>query len=77
MDNEVPKQLNLSSNGITNESGTGGQYALFGFSCPLVSRRSRVLDTCSLTIRTIHIWETLWDPPEPELDSFLFLGATN
>ena len=50
---------------------------LFGFSCPLVSRRPRVLDTCSLTIHTIHIRETLWDPPEPELDSFLFLGATS
>ena len=40
MDNEVPKQLNLSSNGITNESGTGEQYLLFGFSCSLVSRRT-------------------------------------
>lgn len=40
MDNEVPKQLNLSSNGKTNESGTGEQYLLFGFSCSLVSRRT-------------------------------------
>ena len=36
----------------------------------------RVLDFCFLTIRTIHIREALWTPPEPELDSFLFLGAT-
>ena len=36
----------------------------------------RVLDTYSLIFRTIHIREAV-DPPEPELDSFLFLGATN
>ena len=36
----------------------------------------RVLDSCSLTIRTIHMQEALWTPPELELDSFLFLGAT-
>ena len=41
--------------------------------CPI---GPRVLDFCSLTIRTIHIREALWTPPEPELDSFLFLGAT-
>ena len=37
----------------------------------------RVLDTCSLNIRAIHIREAYGTPPEPELDSFLFLGATN
>ena len=35
----------------------------------------RVLETCSLNIRAIHIWEAYGTPPEPELDSFLFLGA--
>src|SRR5215216_2185801 len=35
----------------------------------------RVLDSCSLNIRAIHIREA-YEPPEPELDSFLFLGAT-
>ncbi len=105
MDNEVPKQLNLSSNGITNESGTGEPYLLFGFSGSLMSRRipstwflfleysryphpgglwtplspvshicylvfqahlcpvgSRVLDSCSLNIRAIHIREA-YEPP--------------
>ena len=77
MDNEVPKQLNLSSNEITNERGTGGQYLSFGFYAHLCPVGPRVLDSCSLTIRTIHIQEALWTPPEPELDSFLFLGTTN
>ena len=36
----------------------------------------RVLDTCSLIYRAIHI-RGIMGPPEPELDSFLFLGATN
>src|SRR3954470_23912625 len=40
--------------------------------CPV---RPRVLDTCSLIYRAIHI-RGVWDPPEPELDSVLFLGAT-
>ena len=36
----------------------------------------RVLDTCSLIYRAIHI-RGIMGPPQPELDSVLFLGATN
>src|SRR4051812_20448784 len=42
--------------------------------CPV---RPRVLDSCSLIYRAIHIREVYGTPPEPELDSVLFLGATN
>src|SRR4051812_17201524 len=76
MDNEVPIQLNLSSNGITNESGTGEQYLLFGFSCSLVSRRTQSTLFLFLEYSRYPHPGGLWDPPEPELDSFLFLGAT-
>ena len=34
----------------------------------------RVLDTCSLTIRTIHIREALWTPLSQNLIHFYFLG---
>src|SRR3954470_23043050 len=42
--------------------------------CPV---RPRVLDSCSKIYRAIHIREVYGTPPEPELDSFLFLGATS
>src|SRR3954468_8396960 len=74
LDNEVPKQLDLSSNGKTNESGTGGQHLLFGFSCSLVSRRTRVLDSCSLIIRAIHIREAYGTPLSQSLIPSYFLG---
>ena len=34
----------------------------------------RVLDSCSLTIRTIHIREALWTPLSQSLIHFYFLG---
>ena len=74
MDNEVPKQLNLSSNGITNESGIGEQYLLFGFYAHLCPVGPRVLDTCSLNIRAIHIREALWTPLSQSLIHSYFLG---
>ena len=62
MDNEVPKQLNLSSNGITNESGTGEQYFYLVFHAHLCPVGPRVPDSCSLNIRAIHIREA-YEPP--------------
>ena len=74
MDNEVPKQLNLSSNGITNERGTGEKYLHFVFHAHLCPVGPRVLDSCSLAIRTIHIWEALWTPLSQSLIHSYFLG---
>src|SRR3954463_13638894 len=74
LDNEVPKQLNLSSSGITKESGTGEQHLLFGFSCSLVSRKTRVLDSCSLIYRAIHIREVYGTPLSQSLIQSYFLG---
>src|SRR5215216_4847364 len=74
MDNVVLKQLNLGSNGITNESGTGEQYLLFGFYAHLCPVRPRVLDSCSKNIRAIHIREALWTPLSQSLIHSYFLG---
>jgi hypothetical protein len=68
------KQLNLSSNGITNESGTGEQYLLFGFSCSLVSRRTPSTWFLFLDYSRYPHPGGLWDPPEQSLIPSYFLG---
>ena len=74
MDNEVPKQLNLSSNGITNESGTGEQYLLFGFSCSLVSRRTPSTWFLFLEYSRYPHPGGLWTPLSQSLIHSYFLG---
>ena len=74
MDNEVPKQLNLSSNGITNESGIGEPYSLFGFSGSLVSRRTPSTWFLFLEYSRYPHPGGLWTPLSQSLIHSYFLG---
>src|SRR3954463_14371312 len=74
MDNEVPKQLNLSSMGQLMKVAPVGNICYLVFPAHLCPVEPRVLDSCSLNIRAIHIREAYGTPLSQSLIHSYFLG---
>src|SRR3954470_910343 len=74
LDNEVPKQLNLSSNGKLMKVAPVSNICYLVFPAHLCPVGPRVLDSCSLIIRAIHIREAYGTPLSQSLIPSYFLG---
>src|SRR4051812_24298995 len=74
LDHEVPKQLNLSSNGKLMKVAPVSNICYLVFPAHLCPVGPRVLDSCSVIIRAIHIREAYGTLLSQSLIRSYFLG---